>query len=283
MVEMLESSHCPCFNELVGIDSMAITLPKTQRHRCPKFNDKTVGGGVLWAYMIEARKNIIPVKIIKVVEGAWHDSKLMEGVKLISKGPVYLMDRGFYAFHLLRKFTEERVRFIIRVRKYQLQYSVIRKISEPRKIGNIKVLFDAKVRLGGPQSKLNPAVRLIVATLSSGEDLILTTNLYGWSAERILASYKKREHIERFHKFLKDCLGLAHLYSFNQTGLIFLLYAALLASLLLFLMEKNPDKELIYILRSMLTIIRRELGFGTRWKRNICTVRRQKKKGRKDV
>ena len=283
MVKLLETLHCPGSNELVALDSMAITLPKTQRHRCPKFNNKTVGGGVLWAYMVQAKKDVIPVKIIKVIEGAWHDSKLMQGVKLISKGPVYLMDRGFYAFHLLNQFTKDKVRFIVRVRKHDLQYSVIGKISEPRKIGSIKITLDAKVRLGGAQSKLNPEVRLIIATLASGEDLILATNLYTWSTERILESYKKRQHIERFHKFIKDSLGLAHLYSFSQTGLMFLLYTALLIALLLFLMGKNSEKELIYILRSRLKIVRKELGLGTRWKRNICTAKRQKRKERKNA
>lgn len=281
MVAMLETTHEPGSEELVPIDGMALTLPRTQRHTCKKFNDKTVGGGVVWAYMVNAARGMSPVKVLAVVEGAWHDSKVMRKVNLTPLGPVYVMDRGFYALELLAQWLAQKVRFIVRVRQHNLQYDVVRTLSSPRAVGSKFLMLDAIVRLGGERAKAHPVVRLIIACLASGENLILATDRIEWSAERVLEGYKQRWHIERFHRFLKDALGLSHLYSFDQKGMTFLLYTALLAALLLFFAESDPNGETIKILRRMLSDVRAALGLGTPWRRNSCTRQRNKKKPKK--
>ena len=278
MVGVLETTHEPGRDELVGIDGMAVTLPKTQRHRCKKYNHRTVGGGVVWTYMINAAAGVTPIKVLKIVEGAWHDSKIMRGVTLIPNGPIYLMDRGFYALEVIRKWIREKIRFIVRVKQMNLVYEVVRTVSKPRTIGNKRLQLDAIVRLGGAQAKAHPTVRLLVAVLPSGEKLILATDRWNWSAERILEAYRKRWHIERFHRFLKDTVGLAHLYSFGQSGISFLLYTALLLALLLYFSAPNLSGDTITILRTMLRTVRKALGLGTPWKRNTFTPRRSKKK-----
>lgn len=270
MVAMLETMHCPGDEELVAVDGMALTLPKTQRHKCKKYNNRTVGGGVVWAYMIQAARAMCPVKVLAVVEGAWSDSRVMRGVSLLAQGPVYLMDRGFYALELVQQWLDAKVRFIVRVRQRSLLYEEIRTLSSPRRVGATLLKLDAVVRLGGRRAKAHPVVRLIVAQLASGENLILATDRLTWSAERVLAAYKKRWHIERFHRFLKDALGLSHLYSFDQNGITFLLYTALLGALLLFLGENPRDDETILVLRRLLTLLRAPLGLGTPWRRNSC-------------
>ena len=278
MVGILETPEPPGQDDLVGIDGMAVTLPKTQRHRCKKYNHRTVGGGVVWTYMINAAAGVTPVNVLKVVEGAWHDSKIMRGVTLIPNGPIYLMDRGFYALEVIRKWVGEKVRFIVRVKEKNLVYTIVRPVSKPRMLGNRRLQLDAIVRLGGAQAKAHPTVRLLVAVLPSGEKLILATDRWTWSAERVLEAYRKRWHIERFHRFLKDTVGLAHLYSFGQSGISFLLYTALLLALLLYFSAPNLSGETITILRTMLKTVRKALGLGTPWKRNTFTPRRSKKK-----
>jgi hypothetical protein len=278
MVGILETTHEPGCDDLVGIDGMAVTLPKTQRHRCKKYNHRTVGGGVVWTYMINAAAGVTPIKVLKVIEGAWHDSKIMRGVTLIRNGPIYLMDRGFYALEVLQKWIGEKVRFIVRVKEKNLVYKIVRTVSKPRMIGNKRLELDAIVRLGGAQAKAHPTVRMLIAVLPSGEKLILATDRWKWSAERVLEAYRKRWHIERFHRFLKDTIGLAHLYSFGQSGITFLLYTALLLALLLYFAASNLSGETIAILRTMLKTVRQALGLCTLWKRNTFTPRRSKKK-----
>jgi hypothetical protein len=271
--------HKPGQEELVALDGMALTLAKTRRHACKKFNDKTVGGGVVWAYMVNAARRMSPVKVLAVVEGAWHDSKVMRNVSLTARGPVYVMDRGFYALELLAQWLAQQVRFIVRVRENNFQYDVVRQLSSPRAVGSKTLMLDAIVRLGGARAKAHPVVRLIIARLASGENLILATDRLEWSAERVLEGYKQRWHIERFHRFLKDALGLSHLYSFDQKGMTFLLYTALLAALLLFFAESDPKGQTtIAVMRRLLSAMRAALGLGTPWRRNSCTRQRNKKK-----
>ena len=47
LVERLETRHEPDDEELVVLDGMALTLPKTQRHGCAKFNNKTGAPGTI--------------------------------------------------------------------------------------------------------------------------------------------------------------------------------------------------------------------------------------------
>lgn len=277
MVGRLESKHQPGAGELVAIDGMAVTLPKTQRHKCKKFNHRAVGGGVVWMYNVNATEGVTPIKVLSVVEGAWHDSMIMRTVSLIANGPIYLMDRGFYALEVIQKWLNDKVHFIVRVKAKNLLFTVERELSGPRPIGKKHLELDAIVRLGGAQAKAHPRVRLLIARLSSGEKLILATDQWRWSAERILEAYRKRWHIERFHRFLKDTIGLAHLYSFGQTGIAFLLYTALLLALLLYFAAPQRSGQTILLLRGMLTAVRRALGMGTPWRRNTFTPRRGKK------
>jgi hypothetical protein len=278
LVERLEARGEAEAGELVALDSMALSLPRTQRHHCRKINDKTAGGGVLWAYRIGAQRGSCPVKVLKVVEGAWHDTTVMRTVRLAARGPIYLMDRGFYAFDLLEAWLKARVHFIVRARAKDLVYTPLRPLSRPHAAGPLKVVVDAWVCLGAPSAKRHPTLRLVVAILPSGEKLFLATDLQTWSCEKILAAYKKRWHIERFHRFLKDSIGLAHLYSFHQTGITFLLYTALLLALLLFLSSDSATGETILALRKALGAIRHAMGMGAPWKRNSCTHPRGSKK-----
>lgn len=283
LLRRLEATHAPRKGELVGVDSMALSLAKTRRHHCKKSNNNTVGLGVLWTFAIKTLKGASPVKILKIAQGAWHDTTLMDSVTLVPKGPIYLMDRGFYAFRHIERWLSEGVRFVLRARTRGLQYKVLKHLSRPRVIGANKLLLDARVRLGAPSAKRHPVVRMVEALLADGERLVLVTDRTEWSAEEILAAYAKRWHIERFHRFLKDTLGLSHLYSFHSNGLLFLLHTALLLALLLLLGTAKSGKETIAMLHHALGALRRTLGLGTAWRRNTYTRRRKKKKSAKKI
>lgn len=278
LLAALEATHTPGAGELVGVDGMAVSLPRTQRHRCAKMNRNTVGGGVVWAYMIKVARGTSPVKILRTVEGAWHDTRVMGDVELVPRGPIYLMDRGFYAFALLGKWLKARVRFIVRARQRDFVYTTLRVVSAPRRIGAKHLKLDAIVRLGAPSAKLHPRVRLVIAVLASGERLMLVSDRLRWSAEAILSAYHKRWHIERFHRFVKQSLGLAHLYSFHQSGIMFLVHVAVLLAMLLVLAEVNPSGETIQLLHAALRAVRRSIGLGSPWRANTYTRRRTRRK-----
>jgi hypothetical protein len=279
LLAWLSPRHAPDDGALVGIDSMPVTLPATLQHGCARINRTTVGGGVLWAFALEAARGANPVRILKVIEGAWHDSRLMEDVELQAQGPIYLMDRGFYAIDLVARWVKQRVRFIVRAKLTHLCYEVVEYRGAPRRVGELRLTLDAIVRLGGENRKVRPRVRLVRATLPTGEELILVSNLLGKSAEYLLKSYRQRWQIERFHYYLKETLGLAHLYSFQQNGLAFLVHVAVLLCVLLLLSGDSQKTLTVDQLRELLRQLRRACGLFGLWRRN--TMRKGQTRHRK--
>jgi len=266
----------PRRDDLEAIDGMAVTLPATQRHRCRKYNSRTVGGGVIWSLCLAARRGECAVRVLKVTEGAWHDGKRMKGVALVADGPVCLMDRGFFVLERVRDWLRGRVRFIVRVR-HDAVYQVLKALSPPRRYGTGRIELDARVRLGSERANAHPVARMVRATVGK-QTLVLVTSEMRWSAERVLQSYKKRDRIEKFHQVLKDVIGLAHLYSFAQNGLAFLLHVALLLAMLLVMEEprKEQAEDTVTVLRRAIKTLRRRLGLSDPWKRNTYVNQRKK-------
>ena len=281
LLELLAPRHTPGRDELVAIDSMPVTLPATVRHGCARINSTTVGGGVLWAFVLDAARGVNPVRILQVIEGAWHDSRLMSDVKLLAQGPIYLMDRGFYAIDLVARWIGQRVRFIVRAKCTHLRYTVLQRRGVPRKEGTLRITLDAVVLLGQADRRVRPRVRLVRSVLPTGEELILVSNLLERSAEDLLASYRQRWQIERFHYYLKETLGLAHLYSFQQNGLAFLAHVAVLLCVLLILSGGSDSGLTVDRLRLALKRLRLACGLYGLWHRNTIRkgqIRRLKKK-----
>jgi hypothetical protein len=274
LLDGLASRHTPGRGDLVAIDSMGLTLPSTVRHGCARISRMAVGGAMLWAFVLNAARGVNPVRILKVIEGAWSDAPLMAEVELAADGPIYLMDRGFYAIDLVARWIRRRVRFIVRAKRTKIRYDVEWTMGLARHIGPLRVTEDAIVTLGREDRKVRPRVRLVRATLPTGEELILISGLLGESAEFLLQSYRQRWQIERFHYYLKETLGLAHLYSFQQNGLAFLAHVAVLLCVLLLLAGDADGRKALTVdrLRAILKALRRACGLWGLWRRN--TVRK---------
>ena len=279
LIQDLEAWHRPSAGSVVALDSMAVNLPATRRHGCAKMNNATVGGGVLWGFWIDAPAGANPIRIFNLMEGAWHDTQTLAAEALEPRGPLYLMDRGFWALEAVGRWVERKVNFIARARGRDFQFEPIRTRGPARLIAKTWVSFDGVARLGSSKRRgARPVVRLIVARLETGEDLILASRQMRWSAERILATYKQRWQIERFHKFLKETLGLAHLYSFGQRGIEFLTLTVLLLAMVLLESAVLGAEMVIDALHQILRALRRTVGFSTPWKRNTVSRTRSKKK-----
>lgn len=263
---------------------MALVIGKTRRHKCEKYNDKTVGGGALWSYRIATPAKSCPVKLLKLIRGAWNDSTFMSNIALVADGPVYLMDRGFYSIDNVFRWLKDKVRFIMRIRATRLTYEIIRRVSRAGRLSNgWRLELDAIVLLGSANRKSpRPQVRLIIAYNSKGEQFIFATSEDG-SAQQIVDNYKKRWHIERFHRFMKNNIGLAHIYSYDATGLEFMILTALLTAMLLFttIDSKDPNHETIMLLFKALKQARNQLGIQPVWRRNILAIKRGTRKYQK--
>lgn len=268
--------------ELVAVDSMPLTLPATRRHGCRKINRTSVGGAILWTFRLKAPRGVNPVNILKIISGPWHDTQTIADIALEPRGPIHLMDRGFWSIALVRRWLRQKVHFIQRVNKQDFTYRIIATRGAPRPAPNgATILCDGMAKLGGPQRKNKPTVRLVIAVLADGTDLILVSDQFSASAEKLLAAYKQRWQIERFHRFLKDTIGLAHLYSFHETGIFFLAHVAVLLALLLFLGATTSRGPTIETMHEAFEALRRSIGEGTRWKRNMTNRPRYSKGKRK--
>ena len=282
LIAELERRFSPGREELVALDSMALSLRASQRHGCKKMTRTAVGGGVLWAFCVRARRGACPVKMLKFSDGAWSDSKALMDVALVASGPVYLMDRGFWAISLVARLLERHTRFILRASRQDFVYETVKTLGGARRAARgTRIEADVIALIGSRQRKQRPLVRLVFARTKDAKDLILLSGRMGWSAEKILASYHERWQIERLHRFLKETLGLAHLYSFQQRGLEFLACVALLLALLLFMagaQGAGPTADALYALLKDLRLI---LGIAGVWRRNTPRWRKRTSKGNK--
>lgn len=278
MRQRVEETFLVHEGDLVAIDTMPVTLPRTRRSDAKKFNDKTIGCGFLWAFNINAVQGRCPIKLLALAQGSWSDMGLMLTAKLPATGATYLFDRGFFCFKLLRLWLSNRVYFIVRAKKRNIKIrQIVCRCGRSRRVGRVKVSCDAVVTL----AESNPIkVRLVKGTLASGEDLILVSSHFDWTAEQLLEAYDKRWQIERFHNLLKDAIGLAHLYSFQQIGIEVLVHIALMLATLIWMSldgSRSSKRTLVQQIRQALNQIRRQLDIPTLWKRNI-SVRSYRKK-----
>jgi hypothetical protein len=214
--------------------------------------------------------NPIRSAFLKLVRGAWNDTKQIRDCELLPNGPTYVMDRGFYSLVTMAVWLQNQVRFIVRAKAAQCHHRLIKRCGKPRNIGNVIVKIDG-IAVVGKDPDNQVTVRLVWCE-KDGKDLILVSSLLDASADDLLGIYKKRWVIERFHKVVKHVLGLAHLYSFQSNGLELLVYIAFILAVLVYMSspDHQHDKELVRLLRSILKTMRRELGL-TDWKPNICT------------
>ena len=96
----------------------------------------------MWSLALDAARGVNPVGIVRIIEGAWHDSRLIRSVELIADGPTYLMDRGFYAIDLVARWTRQRVRFIVRAKLTHLCYRTVRHMGPARRVGPLRPTLD---------------------------------------------------------------------------------------------------------------------------------------------
>lgn len=274
LTDLQQRLYRPASGDLVALDSMPLTLTATRRHGCRRLNPQTAGGGVLWELWLDAPAGACPVRILRLLGGAWHDTQSVADAPLLARGPIYLMDIGFWAIHHVRDWLARAIHFILRVNPQDLCFTLDQVLSPPRTLaGGLELRCDGLATLGGPQRKLKPQVRLVWARFQregQWEELILVSDQFNWSAERLLGAYKRRGEIEQFHRVLKETVGLAHLYSFQELGVMLMLHVAVLLAVLLLLGSPPKAGPLPERLRAALAQARQGLVMEPGlWRRNM--------------
>lgn len=276
--------HCPPPTQfrLVALDAMPLTLDNRRGRACARLNDQTRGGGVLWAFWLKAPAGACPLQPLYLMRGAWSDTGLIRAARrqLIRHGPLYLLDRGFYAIHLIAAWLQDHVRFIVRAKCNEVMLAPDTICGAPRQLGRLKILRDEIGILGSPRRRgARPRVRLVWALLPDGQDLILLSDQLDWNAARLLEAYRQRERIEQFHRLIKQGVGLAHLYSFQPVGIEVQLRTVMLLVLLIGLELGLGIQTTLAVLAEALRQLRRSVGLPpTRWRPNTPAGSRQPRK-----
>lgn len=285
--EMLHllAAQCPpaTSNRLVVLDAMPVTLGQGRGRACRAYNNVARGGGVLWAIWLKPPPGSCPLSQLSLMRGSWSDVKLLRAARLIADGPIYLLDRGFFAIDLIARWLRRGVHFIQRGALDQVHVEFEKSCGKPRQVDKVRVLRDEIGLLGvagrrGPR----PRVRLVWGELPSGEALILVSDLLNWGAQRLLRAYKHRYDIEAFHRQLKQMVGLAHLYSFQPRGIELQLEVVVLLVLLICMERRGGSiRHLRELLSEAWQRLRLSAGLSpTRWRPNLPAAHRRSSKAK---
>lgn len=158
------------------------------------------------------------------------------------KGSILIFDRGVSRRKTYDELTDSGARFISRLGKQNKQEEQKPNVlAEPLQTATLTILSDSWAYLfamGGKRTK--HAVRCIRAVKKKdGEPLLFVTNIDDLPADMITDLYKRRWDIEVFFKFLKQELNFSHLISRTQNGIKVMLYATMIASVLLLIYKKT--------------------------------------------
>ena len=155
---------------------------------------------------------------------------------------ILIFDRGITSRATYDELTDRNARFISRLGKQnKKEEHKPNALLEPLPTQTLTLLSDSWVYLfamGGKRTK-HP-VRLIRAiSKKDGGELLFVTNITDLPADVITELYKRRWDIEVFFKFLKGELNFSHLMSRSENGIRVMLYATLIASVLLLVYKKT--------------------------------------------
>ena len=148
---------------------------------------------------------------------------------------IAVFDRGITARAKYDLFTENQIQFISRInpdtkRKEHIPNKLKKAIETP----TLTILSDCWAYLYQSDSKLTShPVRLIHATKKSdGAAICFITNIDNIKQREITEIYKSRWEIEVFFKFIKQHLNFSHLIKRSENGIKVIMYATMIATIL---------------------------------------------------
>ncbi len=160
---------------------------------------------------------------------------------------IYVIDRGYAKYGLLRDIVNVKSSFICRIRD-NAKWRTVRDNELTEEAIKEGILFDKTVELGSDTAKTKlKGVRIIAVKCKpntkrhhtvrggpqQGQTLLIVTDRFDLDAQTIAAIYKYRWMIEIYFRFFKHVLGCRHLISHNKNGIELQMYAAIIACMLI--------------------------------------------------
>ena len=157
---------------------------------------------------------------VHITEAQMHDSKAAPLLSLPA-GSIIALDRAYIDFDLFRKWNEEKVFFVTRMKK-NASYVVTEQKRIPQ---NSNVLKDEMIRLSGINTWKkypHPLRRIVVWDDNNEEEVVLLTNNLKFGSTTISSIYRERWQIEVFFKTLKQNLKVKTFIGVSENALPFL-------------------------------------------------------------
>lgn len=182
-------------------------------------------------------------------------SEITQLRQTLAPGRLYVLDRGYASFQLLRDILDAQSSFVVRVKdNTALAIAEERPLTElDRAAGVVRDAVVKKLGTAHHKDYVKQPVRLVVVETvgRTGQPtrLWLVTDRLDLPADLVALAYRRRWTVELFFRWLKSILGVRHLLSTSENGLCIQLYAALIASLLIVLWTERklnkPTWEMI--------------------------------------
>lgn len=158
-----------------------------------------------------------------------------------NENAIRVFDMGLSSRNIFEEFTLKKIPFITRLRQDNNMEVVSENLIDgPIKTNSLMIYSDHWGYLFKRNGKTKILFRLIKAVrLEDDEPIWFVTNIPELNAEEISSLYRKRWDIENLFKFFKQELNLSHLLNRSENGIKVVLYATLIASILVIVYKKT--------------------------------------------
>jgi hypothetical protein len=167
----------------------------------------------------------------------------------LQRGRLYVLDRGYAGYWLLRAILDAGSSFVMRVQA-QVAYTVAeeRPLSEAaRAAGVVRDVIVRRLGTDHHRDEVGQALRLIwTRRPGEADDWVLCTDRLELDADLVVLAYRYRWWIELFFRWLKCILGCRHLLSKGANGVTIQVYVALIASLIISLWTGHKPTKRTY-------------------------------------
>jgi hypothetical protein len=210
-------------NQLRSIDSTTISLCLSI-FEWAKF--RRAKGGIKLHVMFDNKEQL--PDFINMTDAKQHDINAAFSMPIRRNG-IYVMDRGYFCYHLFEKLRKNKAFFVIRT-KTNTQYRIVKRNAR----SSLSIKADWIVAVVGTKSELYPENLRLVKYLDkeTGRVYEYYTNNFALSAQTIADIYKSRWDIEIFFKFIKQNLKIKTFFGTSENAVMIQVWTAMIALLL---------------------------------------------------
>lgn len=198
-------------------------------------NGKRKGG--LKVHALLPMDRYVP-EFIWMSPGSYHDNHFL-GQPEFLPGNIYVFDKGYANYALFKKWTENNIYFVTRIKDWAAYQVLESTHSHLYDFLGGGVICDEKISLTkGHTSDFLQARLITYKDPVSGKTLRFLTNNFHYKSQTIVALYKNRWLIETFFKQLKQNFELSSFYSDSQQGVKTQIWICLIAQLIFTVIHK---------------------------------------------